>query len=1574
MATTTSTSNTSIDYVTKDFNSTEDALIAFANTQFGPGTSANRLWTDFNTSSFSRNWLDIVAYISDVFFFYFDNQATQTYLQTATVPSAISNIAKQFGFTPATAQSASGLVSVTFNAAGTYPTHSRLQASTGVSFFTVAPIVATAAGTYQVSVLQGQLNTETFAAQGLQNEEFNLAVKDIVVDQTNAYTAEYSPQVTVNGIKYTLVTTFINSTGADTNAVLDSAGTVIGGGGRVFQLSQRADGTQYIQFGDGTFGRQLTPNAVVNVIYRSGGGSSGNIAAKTLTTLVDTFNFITGVTNTAAFSGGADAQTNSQLQQLIPASLRTLDRAVSEQDYSEILTLNFPQVLQASTEANLATAGVDLNIYVVPTASTVTSITANSTLRTTLNNFLNLRKMVTVQFQILDAYGLPILISLEVHLASTTNQAVTSAAIKTALQNYFNLQTGGESGTGIGFATPVLIEDISAILKTITGIERFEFRRFTYRPRIDQNVVGLTTTYSNSDVEVFKNVSKSEWLIAASGPVTETSGSVLFNNSNNTNFTYDSATGKVTYTGAISSLTAPQTLTGVAPGDLFRNASDIPGLNQKVSIQTVPATSGGVKEVTQVTTVADIAGLSEITEILTVANVSSFLKAKYFLLQDSAGSVAVYFGDVADQPNAILANRFIRVPITNNDTDVQIATNIATAVNADAAFTVTSQHNTVQIILDAKKAVTKTTDGLNPTNFTFIRLQAGLTPQSLNNKYFDIYDSVGIVRAWYNVSGAGVAPTQPGTEPLLQIAISSNATAAAVAAATSAAFAAYSGTTKFTASYLNNVVTIADASVGVRTNSSDTGATGFTITTITEGAPANSLGGKYFDLYDSTVYVGVTNPTNLVRVWFNTGSSTPPTVVPANGERLLPVSILTSDTSNQVATKLKAALAADAQFTNSTVISSTVTAVNTYTGYKTNPSAGTSTFTVTILQRGTMTADYIILGVDSANSTLYLAPNQPFSGTPVGGVYTLTGAAGGAGSIRTGQSTYESFRVFKKINAVASNLSVNSITDNTLDLSTITSTGVAISDHLLLDNTQALIPNAYAGGDYYLEDSNSNIWEIVANDSDSISTGPTAINDSIYTSVSSGTYKIIKKLTSYQVLFNKNIFTINYNTHNTIYSIGAQFSNIGTIGNAFQISKQQANVGSIGTYVDLISYDSATGLVKLNGQPDLSYISANDFLTDSSGQIFRLTAIDNRAQPLVTYDTTHYNSSIILTGAGQNSQIGQGFQVLTTAKYPIVSLYLRREGNISGNLLAKIYTADGSQLPTGTAIATSEPLNVNTLSESFTTAVFTFTVPPTLNSATQYVLVLVGDSSSAYTATQKDNIKTFDNTAAGYPYSYNSITGVVQYLVPLPVPSTSLLANVVPGNYIKDLTGNYFKVLSVNTSLNTVTLATGLVFTSDPGPTIANGSGSIYAKDNVYLGYDASINTYPSGNLELYGPLGWAKVSPVATAIFSVAGPKSITVKSNLTPTLGAGATISSRYYDDENQISFILGLTAGLPTYATDVNALGKGTVASVTNSIVDNFVFRTSPYLDDIVNLRNNEIPQLNVNDLQIQLFGGT
>lgn len=1167
------TTNTDVDYVQKDFNSTVDAIISFANVNFGPGTSANRLWTNFNADSFSRNWLEIVAFVSDVFFFYFDNQATQSYLQTATVRSAINDIAKQFGFVPASATSASGTATFTVTGAVTIPRGFKVRASNGADFFTTDNIVAVTAGEVSGSVLQGLIKTEQFTATGLQNEEIELQGPNVIRDSNSSNPADLTPQVIISGNDYSLVSSFIRHNGSDTDAVVDTLGNIIGGGGRVFTLDERPDGTPFIRFGDGVFGRKLVAGETVTVIYRTGGGSIGNISEQTLNTLVDSLPQVASVTNNAEFSGGADEQSIEQLRELIPASLRTLDRAVAEQDYSDILVANFSEVFAASTEGNTTDPGIDLNIYVVPQGSGITNITDNPSLQNRLANYIDRRKMVTVQFQILDAFGVATLIELEVFVTATTSRTTTIQAIQTNLQTFFDLAEGGTIGSGIGFAEPILLKDISNIVANVDGVSRFEIKQLSYRPRIQQNVVGLTTTYNTSDVSIFPNVTESEWLLTASGAVNRTSGVVLFDNTGLTGYTYTPADGVLQYD-------FPVDLDGVAPGDLFRDGS--------------------------------------------------------------------------------------------------------------------------------------------------------LT-------------------------------------------------------------------------------------------------------------------------------------------------------------------------------------------------------------------------------------DFTILGVDVPNSNITLAEGLTINDTV---------STSEHGSIRSGNTSYESYKVYKKTRATATNLSVDSITDNNLNLTVADGTGTAIDARTMLDNTNIYIPNQYATGDYFLVDAAGAIWEILENTSNEITTSITAVNDAAIVALTSGDYQIVRKLTGKQIVFQRSVFNIQYNTSNTIFSIGAQFSQIGTIGDPFQISSIQSNVGNIGIALDLISYDPGSGEIRLNGSPNLQGVSSDYVLIDSDGQLFNVVGANNVTRASVFYDDINQDEEFVLEDSGTGSQVAQGFQITDDDIYTVVSFNLKREGNIVGNLTARIVADDGTGLPDlGAPVAVSEPVSVAEISNSvFEKIIFSFVTPPTLSTGTQYHLVLNADA--GYAASEQSGVVAFDNTGL-IGFTYNTVTGAVEYSSPVN------LSNVEAGHFWIDSNGELFTIQSVSDDDDLLFIAPGqTVDTSVPSN---SSDGSVVINDRVLIGVDSSSPSYADGEFAVFDGAQWSNStlgpSPIAErdAIFSIEGTKTITVDSNLTPATGPGATASERYYDDASEISLVLGISGGTITSAPDAAPTGLGTVASVPNRPVDNFVFRTSRYADDVVNLRANEIPQLDVEDIDIQIFGG-
>jgi len=785
--------------------------------------------------------------------------------------------------------------------------------------------------------------------------------------------------------------------------------------------------------------------------------------------------------------------------------------------------------------------------------------------------------MVTIQFQIEDAFEVATLISLEIFISDTASKTTVIKAINTALQNLFNLETGGSDSSGIRFAHPILLKDISDVVEAVEGVERFEIKKLTYSPRIQKNIIGLVTDYNASEVTVYPNVQEREWMLAASGSKDETAGDIIFNNDNSIGFTYNSSTGEITYA-------SPVDLSGVSPGDAFRDGS--------------------------------------------------------------------------------------------------------------------------------------------------------------------------------------------GTDR----------------------------------------------------------------------------------------------------------------------------SILAVDTVNSVIT--------------------------------------------------------ILAGIVGFNTT---------AGISAGG------------SIRNGSTSFESYKVFKKILATATNLSIDTITDNNLDLVQKRGTGATLNGRTLLDNGNVFVPNEFATGQFYLVDAASNIWEILSNDSNTIFTSITAVNDASVAAITPGEYKIVTKLSGKKILFNGSIFGIQYNTDITLVSTGAQFSQIGTIGDSFKISIEQTNIGRLGTDLDLIVHDSATGTLRLNGAPDLSGYSTEDILIDNTGQQFKVVGVDNIPKPTVLYSQTNFNTEYILQDSGAGSQMAQGFKVTDTDLYSVVSFYLKREGNILGNLTARIVADSGGLPDLGNVIAVSEPVVVTNISETgYEKVFFGFITPPTLSASTQYHIVLSSDA--GYAASEQSGIVVYTSSSDSFTYAPSTgSTGVVQYT------GTPDFSSVQAGHFWQDNSGTLFKIIDVDNNAHNITIENSTT------PDDSGTNSAVIINDRILIGLD-NTPSYIDGEFSEFDGISQWKNSTVggfhdkdgvlfssADAIFSIEGTKSVTIDSDLTPQLGAGATISRRYYDDENEISLVLGISAGSITSATDANAFAIGTVASVPNRSVDNFIFRSSRFADDIVNLRLNEIPQLTESDVSINIFGG-
>jgi hypothetical protein len=106
------------------------------------------------------------------------------------------------------------------------------------------------------------------------------------------------------------------------------------------------DGTATVRFGDGEQGRMPLPSTLQYkneffALYRVGNGKQGNVGRETLTQIVNSPDFdakgIFWVRNPMEAQGGRDPEDIQNVQQYAPRTFRAQERAVTEDDYEEVL-------------------------------------------------------------------------------------------------------------------------------------------------------------------------------------------------------------------------------------------------------------------------------------------------------------------------------------------------------------------------------------------------------------------------------------------------------------------------------------------------------------------------------------------------------------------------------------------------------------------------------------------------------------------------------------------------------------------------------------------------------------------------------------------------------------------------------------------------------------------------------------------------------------------------------------------------------------------------------------------------------------------------------------------------------------------------------------------------------------------------------------------------------------------------------------------------------------------------------------------------------------------------------------
>jgi len=229
----------------------------------------------------------------------------------------------------------------------------------------------------------------------------------------------------------------------------------------VYATLNQSDGTTDVLFGDGVEGATLpTGQNNIQANYRIGSGSAGNVAAGTLTTLIDRPLGVSGVTNPSAATGGQNPQTLSGIRQNAPQTVLTLGRAVSITDYQ-----NF-----AGTFAGIAKAYA-IWIPSGPAQGVFLTVAGTGGSALPAGNPTNANLLAALQ-----AYGNPLIpISIQTYMETlfqitakvqydpAYQQPVVQAAILQTLAGTFNFASRA-FGQGVSY------DEVSTVIQNVSGV------------------------------------------------------------------------------------------------------------------------------------------------------------------------------------------------------------------------------------------------------------------------------------------------------------------------------------------------------------------------------------------------------------------------------------------------------------------------------------------------------------------------------------------------------------------------------------------------------------------------------------------------------------------------------------------------------------------------------------------------------------------------------------------------------------------------------------------------------------------------------------------------------------------------------------------------------------------------------------------------------------------------------------------------------------------------------------------------------------------------------------------------
>ncbi len=465
---------------------------------------ATDAWKDIYRSSTGSMLIEFLGYVLNLVQFYTERRAEESFLLTAQERSSIINLVSLINYIPKRKTSSIGNLEFSIPVALTkivfIPKYTECESADGIKFLTNESAAIQKGQTeITVSGIQGELIQTEITADGSVSQEYLVNSTEV---ENSADTTNPTLRIVVDGVEWTLVTSFLNSTPISIH----------------YRIINEMDGTVSVLFGDNINGKSPASGSVILIKYIKSGGLNGNVTFNdVITTLNNTIYDEDGdivsnvsVTNTSSFLGGDDEEGIEEIRTEAPQVFKTGDRAVTKEDFESIIR-NQSGVAEVNVwgeNEEAEAAGVDAVASMLNKVKFAIVLQEwelpDATFKANLSDAIYVKSMLTVKYEFVTPVFLYVIPRLVVKVTSGYSLSQTQADIEEVVANQFVLGDTTKLGIIVKYSEILAaIHDLDGVSYAIMTLEIRKALSNSYSSFFDWGAALEATSIKPESVRLF---------------------------------------------------------------------------------------------------------------------------------------------------------------------------------------------------------------------------------------------------------------------------------------------------------------------------------------------------------------------------------------------------------------------------------------------------------------------------------------------------------------------------------------------------------------------------------------------------------------------------------------------------------------------------------------------------------------------------------------------------------------------------------------------------------------------------------------------------------------------------------------------------------------------------------------------------------------------------------------------------------------------------------------------------------------------------------------------------------------